>query len=223
VRDCVVRIVERGFAVLRSGSLRALSDIIFIALSLYLSVMYSIGHGFGLPHTDERFWNRDQGNCMDYTNRPQNNMQPDSVNFETLASVYGEIGGTKPPVVSTDELEPASFPPTNNQPRSPPFQPIQEKKEEEEEEEEEKDNEDDRRLRSNLEDDADAGGFPSFVRRRMVEIDDLVFGDLQAAHSGWRVLHETEHGRALEMDLGKGFKVQLHFLLATEADHGTHV
>jgi len=34
-----------------------------------LHLIVTLGHGFGLPHTDERFWNRDQGNCMDYTNR----------------------------------------------------------------------------------------------------------------------------------------------------------
>lgn len=26
---------------------------------------HELGHGFGLPHTDEWFWNFDQGNCMD--------------------------------------------------------------------------------------------------------------------------------------------------------------
>ena len=29
---------------------------------------HELGHGFGLPHTDEMFWNFDQGNCMDVSN-----------------------------------------------------------------------------------------------------------------------------------------------------------
>lgn len=29
---------------------------------------HELGHGFGLPHSDERFWNFDQGNCMDVSN-----------------------------------------------------------------------------------------------------------------------------------------------------------
>ena len=29
---------------------------------------HELGHGFGLPHTDEWFWNFDQGNCMDVSN-----------------------------------------------------------------------------------------------------------------------------------------------------------
>jgi len=27
------------------------------------TMCHEIGHGFGLPHTDEQFWNRDLGNC----------------------------------------------------------------------------------------------------------------------------------------------------------------
>lgn len=52
---------------------------------------HEIGHGFGLSHTDESFWNRDLGNCMDYTNNPGANMHPDTSNFEFLAEMYGEL------------------------------------------------------------------------------------------------------------------------------------
>jgi len=45
-------------------------------------------HGFGLPHTDENHNNRDLGNCLDYTNTPENNMRPGQVNFDRLAEVY---------------------------------------------------------------------------------------------------------------------------------------
>ena len=50
---------------------------------------HELGHGFGLPHTDEWFWNFDQGNCMDYTSRPQNNRKPGQVSFDRLARKYG--------------------------------------------------------------------------------------------------------------------------------------
>lgn len=54
----------------------------------------SAGHGFGLPHTDENPNNSDLGNCLDYTNRPENNQLPGEVNFQRLRSIYiaGENG-----------------------------------------------------------------------------------------------------------------------------------
>ena len=153
---------------------------------------------------------------------PQNNMQPDIVNFETLASVYGEIGGTRPPVVSTDTNEASTSPPSGNLVFPQPYQPNQESFEEKEKEYEDED-EADRRLR-----DIDESGFPALnvalfpaaVRRRLTEIDDFVnSGHLPTEGSEWRVLHEGQQGRALEMDLGEGFKVQLHFLLASDEDY----
>ena len=38
---------------------------------------------------DVDFYNRDLGNCMDYTIRPANNMKPSASNFEYLARLYG--------------------------------------------------------------------------------------------------------------------------------------
>lgn len=49
--------------------------------------------GLGLGHSDENFHNRDLGNCMDYTERPEKNMQPDESNFESLVDLYGPLGG----------------------------------------------------------------------------------------------------------------------------------
>jgi hypothetical protein len=57
------------------------------------TMCHEMGHGFGLPHTDENFYNRDQGNCMDYTMNPGRNQQPDEENFLLLAKVYGEVNG----------------------------------------------------------------------------------------------------------------------------------
>jgi hypothetical protein len=54
---------------------------------------HEVGHGLGLGHTDENFHNTDLGNCMDYTERPQNNMHPDESNWSTLEQMYGNIDG----------------------------------------------------------------------------------------------------------------------------------
>ena len=51
--------------------------------SLYLSFS-----GFGLPHTDENFYNANQNNCLDYTNRPESNVEPGQVNFDKLEDAY---------------------------------------------------------------------------------------------------------------------------------------
>lgn len=53
---------------------------------------HEIGHGFGLPHTDETFDNRDLGDCLDYTNTPKNNLLPGQVNYDKLQVLYGVVG-----------------------------------------------------------------------------------------------------------------------------------
>lgn len=60
------------------------------AQKLYTSC-HELGHGFGLPHWDENFYNRDLGNCMDYTQNPQKSSKPDASNFLYLAQLYGGI------------------------------------------------------------------------------------------------------------------------------------
>jgi len=57
------------------------------------TMCHEIGHGFGLPHTDENFNNLDLGNCLDYTRFPQNNLHPDETNYNRLASFYGTVDG----------------------------------------------------------------------------------------------------------------------------------
>lgn len=58
------------------------------AQKLYTSC-HELGHGFGLPHWDENFYNKDLGNCMDYTQNPHKSSKPDASNFLYLAQLYG--------------------------------------------------------------------------------------------------------------------------------------
>jgi hypothetical protein len=55
------------------------------------TMCHEIGHGFGLPHFDEDFYNNDDGNCLDITINPEANMQPDQENFNLLKKLYGKV------------------------------------------------------------------------------------------------------------------------------------
>mmetsp|Transcript_32771 Transcript_32771/g.54929 ORF Transcript_32771/g.54929 Transcript_32771/m.54929 type:complete len:361 (-) Transcript_32771:242-1324(-) len=57
------------------------------------TMCHEIGHGFGLPHTDENFMNADLGNCLDYTNSPRNNLRPGEYNCNRLKTMYGTVDG----------------------------------------------------------------------------------------------------------------------------------
>lgn len=69
---------------------------------------HELGHGFGLPHWDEDFFNRNMGNCMDYTSNPRSNRKPDRSNFEFLAELYGEVGSTPSSASSGPQPVPSS-------------------------------------------------------------------------------------------------------------------
>jgi len=56
------------------------------------TMCHELGHGFGLPHWDTDMHNANMGNCMDYTDRPKTNQQPDTSNFNFLKDLYGEVG-----------------------------------------------------------------------------------------------------------------------------------
>jgi hypothetical protein len=47
---------------------------------------------YPLLRSDESFTNPSLGNCMDYTNWPEENMHPDESNYKRLASLYGTVG-----------------------------------------------------------------------------------------------------------------------------------
>ncbi|MGK3761237.1 MAG: hypothetical protein ACI8RD_013555 [Bacillariaceae sp.] len=55
------------------------------------TMCHELGHGYGLPHTDENFNNKDLGNCLDYTNRPSNNLRPGQQNCNRLLEMYGAV------------------------------------------------------------------------------------------------------------------------------------
>lgn len=59
------------------------------------TMCHEVGHGFGLPHTDENFNNADLGNCLDYTNRPKNNLRPGEYNCNRLKTMYGTVNGNR--------------------------------------------------------------------------------------------------------------------------------
>jgi len=66
------------------------------------TMCHEMGHGFGLPHWDEDFFNEDMGTCMDYTNNPGANKKPDASNFLFLAQIYGGVN------ITTGQAVPAS-------------------------------------------------------------------------------------------------------------------
>jgi predicted Zn-dependent protease len=52
------------------------------------TMCHEVGHGFGLPHTDENPYNANLGNCLDYTDDPSENLHPGQVNFDKLDGMY---------------------------------------------------------------------------------------------------------------------------------------
>jgi hypothetical protein len=60
------------------------------------TMCHEVGHGFGLPHTDENFYNPVLGNCLDYTEvNKDKNLSPGQVNFDKLVGMYGVVGGRR--------------------------------------------------------------------------------------------------------------------------------
>jgi len=59
------------------------------------TMCHELGHGYGLPHTDENFNNKDLNNCLDYTNTPQNNLRPGTANCQRLFEMYGAVDGSR--------------------------------------------------------------------------------------------------------------------------------
>lgn len=55
------------------------------------TVCHEMGHGFGLAHTDENYFNLDRGDCLDYTVRPERNLDPGAYNYGILQKLYGAV------------------------------------------------------------------------------------------------------------------------------------
>jgi hypothetical protein len=49
---------------------------------------HEIGHTLGLDHQDTTFDNQPLGTCLDYSNNPLPNQQPNHVDYQTLVNVY---------------------------------------------------------------------------------------------------------------------------------------
>ena len=52
---------------------------------------HEIGHGFGLRHRDDDRNNEDLGSCLDISNNFTATMRPDSIDFNNLRDLYGNI------------------------------------------------------------------------------------------------------------------------------------
>jgi hypothetical protein len=121
---------------------------------------------------------------MDYTQNPENNMQPAYANFKILAELYGTVDGS--PVPTDDNVAVASNSAINNtkvggnRGRG-------------------------RRGRRRL--------LPLEVTMALESIDDMVDdGTFSSGKHGWRTLQESMYGHAHEIDLGNGYTVQVHAL-----------
>jgi hypothetical protein len=87
--NSITKIIVSSTAKMNNYYLRSESE----EQKLY-TICHELGHGFGLPHWDIDFYNKDLGNCMDYTIRPEENMLPDESNFQYLAELYGGQSAT---------------------------------------------------------------------------------------------------------------------------------
>lgn len=149
------------------------------------TMCHELGHGFGLPHDDEDFFNADRNNCMDYTSNPKNNLSPSIINFQFLTDLYGTV-----PTERKRELR--------QQPRQ---QQKLEKKNETES------------FKLGVEDAVEQ--FPSWLRSKfnnaVSSLEKRKDGNF--VEDGWKLIHRYEYGEAHQLELGEGYSVQVHLLL----------
>jgi len=178
-----------------------------------------MGHGYGLPHSDESFTNADLGNCMDYTNNPEANMFPGEHNFNFLAKMYGTVDGSVP----------VQQPGEGGASAAEEFEQQQEGGIPEPSSVGGGRGNGGRVLRGRRVEGVfhDNGRYeqhefpeeiPDWVVARWKELDEETDNHSHGAErrlgSGWRLLHESEHGESHEIDLGQGYRIQVHKLLA---------
>lgn len=149
------------------------------------TMCHELGHGFGLPHDDEDFFNTDRNNCMDYTSNPVNNQSPNTVNYQFLADLYGTVPNDRQRKLRQKQRQQQQF----------------QKKDEKES--------------FNLEMEDAVEQFPSWLRSKLnnavSSLENRKDGD--SVEDGWKLLHRHEHGEAHQMELGEGYSVQVHLLL----------
>lgn len=148
-----------------------------------------------MPHTDESFWNRDLGNCLDYTNNFEGNKSPDQGLYEYLANLYGSIDGSISAGYRNQDVGADTEAPVADGSR--------------------------RRLSSSksgqrvlFHDVADKLKRQTLLSK-WYEIDEIVNSSNRRKlieQSGWRLLHENQYSEAHEIDLGDDYKVQVHML-----------
>jgi hypothetical protein len=156
------------------------------------TMCHEMGHGFGLPHTDETFWNKDTGECMDYTNNPENNKSPGPDNFAFLAEMYGT------PTSNNNNNNNNNNNRRNNR-RSllRPYSPMK---------------------RASSTTSSSTKTVPDRVWEKYMELIPQLESNHEELHlsHGARFLEKNELALVMEVDLGEGFMLQVRKLLVTE-------
>ena len=160
----------------------------------YYTMCHEVGHAFGLAHTDENFYNKDQGNCMDYTSWPRNNMNPGQFLFDHLAEMYGVVN-------SNASTGPSTSTGSNNGTIHAHHNHVT------------------RRGARRLMD----GKAPHHVQEQyklaaaaLKTMSCLAWAQLSPMeHNAW-MLHKRDHGEECSINLGEGYSMRIHKLLAVE-------
>jgi hypothetical protein len=182
------------------------------------SIAYT-GHGFGLPHTDENYFNRDRGDCMDYTTRPQNNLAPGQFNFQVLNELYGI------PVSQTSLSEASTSTLVDSVNSSGETTDVEDSgtdnagetnnnnnEDHGEEEEEEGEEEDDRRRLRRLLETIPAEIYSTYkMALQAIETESI---PNVLSIPGVEVIRVGPQGESFTLDLDSGYSVEIHKLLA---------
>jgi hypothetical protein len=137
---------------------------------------------------------------MDYTNNPKTNMQPDESNYKFLADLYGTFDGSYIPTNDTAVESSSVIPPDDATIEGPSDGTKQGP----------------HRLRGKRK--LLVSKQVSQRRRRMLladKLDAFVDGSsISQTKQNWRQLYSSKFVEKYEVDLGEGFTVHFHMLLA---------
>ena len=152
------------------------------------TMCHELGHGFGLGHWDENFYNKDLGNCMDYTNSPENNQRPDESNFLFLEQMYGNVDGTSQYVRAGVNVTEGLYCTSTSTNKDDIFKQ--------------------RRLQnqSNLSS-AEFAQYASLMTPDQAVVAESIYEDHPLAHFGWRYLKRSKSFEIHERDVGGGIKI----------------